>query len=222
MEYNELTGDTGNYPNLNEVAQAGDKLLRVVREWRERLGADRSLLDQYLAGILTAMTNTTDAYRTAGEGFEFGTSTLRAILRSIKEGNEDEARTYPFYPKVRAYMDAHPLPQDANTYDLYYMGLFLEYVPFAIQGYIDECNAAFKEHLEEENVQQISEALLSSGAVTADDLSFLHGLILQIITWVTPSSIFAQGMVDQMLLALIGQDEESDANVFQRILEGEA
>ena len=221
MEYNELTGDTGKGLKLTAVAQTGNKLLRLVRELRERLDEDRGLLAQYLAGVLTAMTATTDAYRTAGAGFEFGTSPLRDILRSIVEGNEDEARTHPFYPKAKAYMDAHPLPQGAYTFDLYYMGLFLEYVPFAIQEYMDECNSTFKEHLEEENVQQLRRALLSSGVVAAGDLDSLHELLSQVITWVAPSSIFAQGMVDQMLLALIVQDDESDVNVFQRVLDGD-
>ena len=79
MNYSELTGDTGKGLDFTEAVRAGEKLLRLVREWRERLGADRGLLDQYLAGVLTAMTDTTNAHLTAGEGFEYGSSSLRGI-----------------------------------------------------------------------------------------------------------------------------------------------
>jgi hypothetical protein len=221
MTYNELRGDTGKGLDLSKAVKAGDNLLRLVHEWRERLGADRSLLDYYLAGVLTAMTSTADAFRTVGEGFEYGTARLRDILRNIKEGNENEARTHPFYPKAKSYMDAHPLPQDAYTYDLYCVGLFWEFVPFAIQDYMDECNAMFQEHLQEENVLRLREALLSTNVVTANDLDLLQNLFLRAFTWVTPSNIFAQGMADMMMLVLIGQDEKSDKYVFQRILDGD-
>jgi len=221
MNYSDLTGDTGKGLDFTEAVRAGEKLLRLVRNLRERLGADYGLLDQYLVGVLTAMTDTTNAHLTAAKGFEYGTSPLRGILRNIKEGNEDEARYHPFYPQVKAYIDAHPLLEDAFHYDLYFLGLFAEYVPFAIQEYMDECNNELNEHLQEENVLQLREALQSSNAVTADELHLLHSLISRVFTWVAPSSIFAQGMVDQMMLTLIGQDEESDGHLFQRILDSE-
>jgi hypothetical protein len=100
------------------------------------------------------------------------------------------------------------------------VGLFWEFVPFAIQDYMDECNAMFQEHLQEENVLRLREALLSTNVVTADDLVLLWNHFTQAFTWVTPSSIFAQGMVDMMMLVLIGQDENSDEYIFQRILDG--
>ena len=80
MDYYELTGDTGKEPDFTEAARAGQELLRIVRGWREGLGAERGLLDQYLAGILRAMTDTTNAHLTARDGFESALALYRGLL----------------------------------------------------------------------------------------------------------------------------------------------
>jgi hypothetical protein len=113
MDYYEITGDSGNGLNFVNAMQAGQELLRLVRGWRERLGEDCNLLDQYLAGILRAITDTTNAHLTARDGFESALSPLRGILQQIEKGKITEAQQHPFYPKVKAYMDSHPLPQDS-------------------------------------------------------------------------------------------------------------
>lgn len=222
MDYNEIIGDSGKWPDFTKKVQAGHELLQLLRELWGKLGANRGLLDQYLAGIMQAMTDTTNAHLTARDGFESGLSPLRGILRQIKEGKIPEAQTHPFYPMVRAYIDAHPLPHDNLQYELYYLGLFMEFVPYAAKNFMDECDAAFKEHLAEENVTLLRNALLSSNAeITEENLNDLHGLISRAFVWISPSSIFMQGMVDQMLLSLIWQDCESGDYVFSRLIDEE-
>jgi hypothetical protein len=213
--------DSSKGPDFRDAIQAGQELFQLARGWRERLGADRGLLDQYLVGILQAMTDTTNALLTAGDGYETALSPLRDIIQQIKAGKVAEAEKHPFYPKAKAYMDAHPLPQDSLQHELYYLALFTEYVPFAVKRFLDECDATFKELLEEENIIPMQKALLASDAgITEDDLGYLHGLISRAVGWIPPSGVFIQGMVDQMLLTLAGQDENSGEYILQRLMDG--
>ena len=223
MNYSEITGDWGERSlDFVEAAQAGEELLRLVREWRERLGTNCGILDNYLAGVLNAMTNTTNARDTAEDGFDEALSELRGILRLIKDGEEDKAQKHPFYPKVREYMDAHPFPQDLLYYETYCTGLFLEYISFAVKNYMKKCNDKYQIELEENNVPQLREALLSSGVgITDKSLNYLNNLISRVFIWIAPSSIFIQGMTDQILLSLILRDNISGRYVFQRIFDHE-
>ena len=196
MNYSEITGDWGER-NLDfvEAAQAGEELLRLVRGWRERLGTNCGILDNYLAGVLNAMANTTNSRDTAEEGFDEALSELRGILRLIKYGEEDEAQKHPFYPKVRAYIDAHPFPQDLLYYETYCAGLFPEYISFAVKSYMKKCNEKFQTELDENNVRQLREALLSSDTdITKESLDYLNNLISRVFIWIAPSSIFIQGI----------------------------
>jgi len=168
------------------------------------------------------MADTTNAYDVAEEGFDGALSGLHGILRQIKEGQEYEARQHPFYTKVRAYMDDHPFPPDPLYYSTYCVGLFGEYLTFAVKAYTDKCNGQFQTELEANNIPQIREALLSSGSgITADDLKCLHNLISRVLLWIAPSSVFMQGMADQLILSLISRDEASGRYVFQRLIDGE-
>jgi hypothetical protein len=167
------------------------------------------------------MTDTTNAYHAARDGYETALSPLRDILRHIKAGNVAEAEEHPFYPTAKAYIEAHPLPQDSLQYELYYLALFAEYVPFAVMDFLDECDTTFKAIIEDENILQIQEALLASDAgITEDDLNHLYGLISRAFMRIAPSSVFIQGMVDMMMLTLIGQDEESGEYILPRLLDG--
>ena len=222
MNYSEITGDWGERSlDFVETAQAGEKLLRLVRDWREILGTNCGILYNYLAGVLNAMTNTTNSRDTAEEGFDEALSELRGILRLIKKGEDDDAQKRPFYPKVRAYMDTHPFPQDLLYYETYCAGLFPEYISFAVKSYMKKCNDKFQAELKENNIPQLHEALLLSGVgITNENLDYLNNLISRVFIWIAPSSIFIQGMTDQVLLSLILRDNISDRYVFQRILDG--
>ncbi|MCL2513608.1 MAG: hypothetical protein FWF08_06875 [Oscillospiraceae bacterium] len=223
MNFSDVTGDWGEQ-NLDfvEAAMSGEELLRQVRAWREKLGPKRGVLDNYLAGVLKALTDTTNTFDAGQEGFEEALRPLRGILRQIKEGKEEDARQHPFYPQVRAYMDAHPFPHDDLYYSTYCAGLFGEYLTFAVQDYRQRCNDNFQAELAENGVPELYEALLSSGAdITAESVDYLHNLIARVFVWIAPSTVFMQGMADQIVLALIQRDAESDRAVFQRLLDGE-
>ena len=167
------------------------------------------------------MPDTTNAHLTARDGYETALSPLRDILRQIKAGNVSEAKKNAFYPKVKTYMDAHPLPQDGFQYELHYLGLFAEFIPFAVKSYMDDYSDTFIEKLDERNIMQLEEALLASDAViTEADLDYLQGLIARAVFWIAPSEILVQGMVDQMLLSLIWQDEKSGGYILQRLMDG--
>jgi len=222
MLYEEITGDGGKR-NLDfvEIALSGAELLRLVRTWRERLGEKCGVLDNYLAGVLKAVSDTTNTFDTGQEGFEEALRPLRGMLRQIKEGKEEDARQHPFYPQVKAYMDAHPFPHDDLYYSTYCVGLFGEYLAFMVNEYVDGCNEKFKERLEEHGVLQLREALLSSAAgITADELKYLHNLISRVLFWTAPSNVFMQGMADQLMVSLISRDENSGRFVFQRLIDG--
>lgn len=223
MLYREITGDEGKRNlDFDEIADSGEELLRMVRAWREKLGTKRDLLDQYLAALLYAIIDTANARDTAEQGFDDAMAELRDILRRFKEGKQDEARQHPFYPKVRAYMDAHPFGQDLLFYETYCVGLFGEYLSFALEGFINRCDEAFKAYAAKYHVPHLREALLSSAAdITKDDLSYLDNLISRVLYWVAPSTIFMQGMADQLLLSLAVRDGNSGKFVFQRLLDDE-
>ena len=222
MNFSDVTGDWGEQ-NLDfvEMAQSGEEMLRQVRSWRERLGTKCGVLDNYLAGVLKAVTDTTNARDAADEGFD-ALSELRGILRHIKDGKEAEAQRHPFYPQVKAYMDAHSFPQDILYYETYCSGLFREYLTFAVQGYRQRCGDEFQAQLKENNIPQNREALLSAGAdITAEGLDYLNNLIARVFVWIAPSTVFMQGMADQLALSLIQRDNESGRFVFQQRIDGE-
>jgi len=223
MDYPDSTDDWGkNNLDFAEIAQSGEELLRLVREWRERLGTKCGTLDNYLAGVLNAMFNTANTRDATDKGFGEGLSPLRGILRHIKNGEEAEAQKHPFYPKVRMYMDTHPFPQDLLYYETYCAGLFREYVMFAVKGYMRRCGGKFQAELEENNIPKLRDSLLASGAsITVDSLDYLNNLISQVFIWIAPPAIFMQGLADQIMLSLILRDKESGRIVFQRILDGE-
>ena len=179
MKYEDIVGDAGTMSvDLKEAAQARCEILRLTREWREKLGTKCGLLDQYLAGILNALADTGNARDNAEAGFDNALSDLHHILRQIKEGNEDEARRHPFFPNVKRYMAAHPFLQDDLYYETYCVGLFEEYIPYAVMLYMEEFNGKFEAALDEYDVPRLREALLSSGAgITAERLDYLNVMI---------------------------------------------
>jgi len=222
MLYEEITGD-GGMRNLDfvEIALSGEELLKMIREWREKLGDKSGILNDYLAGILTAATETASTFDTGDDGFDRALSELRGILRHIKEGNEEEAREHPFYPNVRAYMDSHAFSQDSLYYETYCVGLFPEYFKYAVKGFLDRCNDKFRERLNEYGVPRLYETLLSSGAgITADDLKYLSNLFSRVLSWTAPSTVFMQGMIERLTLSLISQDKKSGKYVFEMLLDG--
>jgi hypothetical protein len=99
------------------------------------------------------------------------------------------------------------------------LGLITEYVPFAVQDFMDEYNAKFKANMEEENITQLRKALLSSGADIAEDN--LNRLVARVFVRTAPSELLVQGMIDQVLLSLTWQNEQSGEYVFQRLIDGE-
>jgi hypothetical protein len=222
MKYEELMGDCYEKGvDFSGIAEARAELLLLVRTWREKLGPDRGLLDQYLAGFLRAMTGTANVRDMAEAGLKEALPELRGLLRAIKDGNEDEARKHPFYPQAKAYVDAHPAPQDDLYYETCFVRLLVEYAPFAARRYMERRDAQFQEALAAENLQQLREALLSTGvAIMAEGLDYLHSLIGQLFVFAPPSSVFMQGMFDHALLSLITQDNENGAYLFQRLLDG--
>ena len=124
-----------------------------------------------------------------------------------------------FYPKVKAYMDAHPFPQDILYYETYCVGLFVEYITFATKQFTEGCNARFQAAQEAANLPQIREALYAVG-ITAEDLNRFHRL-LRAFMFAAPSAVFMQGMTDQILQSLVWRDEQSGKYVFNRLLDGE-
>jgi len=192
-------------------------LLQRVRDWRERLGTNCGMLDDYLAGILAAMTETSDIRATAEAGFENALSELRRVLQCIRRGNELETQKHPFYPQIKVYTQANPLPQDVLYYEAHCVGLFPEYLFFATREHMAECEARFQVALEEHNVPQLCEALLTLG-ITADELEQLHNLMSWIFVLVTPSVAFMQGMVDQIMMSLLCRDKGGKC-LFQRLVD---
>ena len=222
MKYHDVTGDLGKL-NLDfvEMAQSGEELLKMVREWRERLGDKCGVLDSYLAGVLKAMTDTTNALDSGEKGFDEALSGLRSILRHIKEGKDGELRQHPFYPKVRAYMDAHPITQDALYYETYCTALFPQFLTFSVEEFREKCNADFNTSLEEYNIPQLRKTLLSSGtSITEEGLNYLHNLISRVFVFIAPSSVFMQGMADHIILSLISQDKKSGRYAFNLLIDG--
>jgi len=218
MTYSGITGDLiGMNLDFDEMKQAGRDLLQLVREWRERLCINCGVLDDYLAGILAAMTETSDIRATAEAGFENALSELRRVLQHIKRGNEFEAQKHPFYPQIREYMDNNPLPQDVLYYEAHCVGLFPEYLFFATRNHMASCETKFQAALEEHNIPQLREDLLILG-ITADELEHLHTLISWLFVLVTPSVAFMQGMVDQIMMSLLCCDENG-RRLFQRLVD---
>ncbi len=223
MNYSETTGDWGDKNfDLEEITKSGKELLRLIREWREKLGTKCGLLDDYLAAVLNTIVDTTGVCISAEEGFDNELSELRGILRQIKDREENEVREHPFYPQIRRYMDAHPFPQDSLYYETYCVGLFQEYFMFALQCYMDRCHSKFQAELEANNVLQLREALLFSDAdITEEAIDYLNRLISLTFMWITPSGVFMQGMLDQIMYSLLARDKRSGRYVFQRVLDGE-
>lgn len=214
-------GEYGQVIDCAEAARLGEEILRLVRCWRERLGTKRYLLDDYLRGILKALTETTSAYDTADEGFNEALSDLRGICRAIREGREDEAREHPFYPTLAAYLAAHDIPKDSLHNESCCAGLFAEFSEFAAHRFIDECDTRFREALEREEYEKRREALLNAEAgISMQDVDRLYYLIMRLFIRLSPASVFIQGMIDQVTMSLILRDIKSGDYVFQRLLDG--
>ncbi len=223
MNYSETTGDWGDKNfDLEEITKSGKEMLRLIREWRQKLGTKCGLLDDYLAAVLNTIVDTTGVCISAEEGFDNELSELRGILRQIKDRKENKVREHPFYPQIRRYMDVHPFPQDSLYYETYCVGLFQEYFMFALQYYMDRCHGKFQAELEANNVLQLREALLFSDAdITEEAIDYLNRLISLTFMWITPSGVFMQGMLDQIMYSLLARDKRSGRYVFQRVLDGE-
>jgi len=199
------------------MKQAGKNLLQLIRDWRERFGTNCGVMDDYLAGILAAITETSDIRATAETGFENALSELRRVLQCIRRGIELEAQKHPFYPQIKAYMETNSLPRNVLYYEAHCVGLFPEYLFFATRNHMASCEEKFQVVLEEHNVPRLREALLSSG-ITADELEYLHNLMSWLFVLVTPSVTFMQGMVDQIMMSLLCRDE-SGRRLFQRLVD---
>ena len=209
--------DTLDYP---QIASLGKNTLSLIRSHRLKFGANSQLLDDFLYCILNSLTESVSASDAVEAGFTDAISELRNMCSKFKTGNTEEIAKHPFYPTLKTYADTHPLPHDMAYGDSLCVGIFPDYAKQAKEFFLNRINSRLFENLKEHGYQEKREALLSSNAgITPDEIDGIHIQITSLFTIVPFAAIFFQGMLDQILMSLLMQDEKSGEFVFQRLLD---
>ena len=133
--------------SVDNLKRSFKEFLRQATEIGIRLGKQRYLLDKYLSYLFEA-TNGILAYETASEGFETE-STLNSLCAEILRG-DTKSNDHPFYEKVKAFIDAHPLKyQESFTkLSLYDVMLSCSYLETVYEQYYADLVADIREFLD--------------------------------------------------------------------------
>ena len=201
---------------VNEKAMndAFAEFMNLAKAIRERLGAHKYLLEQYLLGLLHVVSgipcidNASDA-----ENFS---SYCRRICRQTMRG---DTPTVPLGRRMRSYMEAHPFASlmEHTRMEIYMTKLFgfnLEYVIGQYQDYLDTCQSSFFDRNEIAELYRNIVRLLGSES----DMKRLNALFAQRFLLVKPIPLFIQAYTQDLLGSLLYRDPQSDHSVLQLLL----
>lgn len=202
--------------SVDNLNRSFKEFLRQATEIRIRLGKQRYLLDKYLSYLFEA-TNGILAYE-AAEGFETE-STLNSLCTEILRG-DTKSNDHPFYKRVKAFIDAHPLKyQESFTklslYDLMLSGSYLESVYEQYYTDLVDDIKAFLDIVDLNSLyNKICEALGGE-----KEMEHLNLLFCQRFLIAKAMDIFLQGMTNQLLYSLTYRDRETSKQVLQLLLD---
>ena len=201
---------------VNEKAMndAFSEFMNLAKAIRERLGAHKYLLEQYLLGLLHAVSGI-PCIDTASDAENFS-SYCRRICRQTMRG---DTPTVPLGHRMRSYMEAHPYAslKEHTRMEIYMTELFsfnLEYVIGQYQDYLDTCQSSFFDRNEIAELYRNIVRLLGSES----DMKRLNALFAQRFLLVKPIPLFIQAYTQDLLGSLLYRDPQSDHSVLQLLL----
>lgn len=202
---------------VNEKAMndAFSEFMNLAKAIRERLGAHKYLLEQYLLGLLHAVSGI-PCIDTASDAENFS-SYCRRICRQTIRG---DTPTVPLGCRMRSYMEAHPYAslKEHTRMEIYMTELFsfnLEYVIGQYQDYLDTCQSSFFDRNEIAELYRNIVRLLGSES----DMKRLNALFAQRFLLVKPIPLFIQAYTQDLLGSLLYRDPQSDHSVLQLLLD---
>lgn len=202
---------------VNEEAMndAFAEFMNLAKAIRERLGAHKYLLEQYLLGLLHAVSSI-PCIDTASDAENFS-SYCRRIYRQTMRG---DTPTVPLGHRMRSYMEAHPFAslKEHTRMEIYMTELFdfnLEYAIGQYQDYLDTCQSSFFDRNEIAELYRNIVRLLESES----DMDRLNALLAQRFLLVKPIPLFIQAYTQDLLGSLLYRDPQSDRSVLQLLLD---
>ena len=123
--------------NLHPKPGSIRSLLRVCADIRRKLGTHSFLFDRYFSLVLDAAESVSK--QAMEDGFEDISSIFEMISAANEKKNVDEFKENSFYPRVKEYIDTHPLSyyNSGSKRAFYFIALFDEYVMFLLDEYLD-------------------------------------------------------------------------------------
>lgn len=194
------------------------ELFQIIAKIRNKLGAKRELLDDYL-GLLLEELDATHAYDAADAGFQ-AVGELRKLIASIMN-KSDELTDHPLYGTVKQMIEKHPFPfmERATLLCLYSALLSDSFTRSAVNSFLkDEENKRSENLNTAELVRKHGEIARIIGSTDIDrlDQAVRNRLIFSpVITG------FLQGLADDLLDCMTYRDTESGKYIFQLLTETE-
>ncbi len=193
---------------------SGEEIIGLVQKIRSELGESSVLLDTYMAGLLKAIHATADISWIVDEGYHGALAELRGMCLKIRDGKEDDVKAHPFFPKIKAFMDAHNIEKGSLFVETHCVALFAEYSEYAARRFTIELDCNWQKALKENGVPEARAALCA--VIGMDETENLEARIINNIIKVSLPTLYMQGMLHQLTMSMIMPDRRGgDYFVFQ-------
>ena len=194
-------------------------LLTQAAEIRQKLGVRGYLLDNYLAMFLEAA-NTVLSFEAAEEGFS-RSNDLRKLCFSILDNTEKEKDHPLFNRAVNTYLEKRDMMQyqeRQTKMNLFYTFMFDEFLPISVGQFLgkakEDISKAYDRptflSLYRDIVAEVGEPLMES----------LNLRLKQRFLMAPLTSVFVQGLNNDLLYTLTTRDRETSRQVFQLLIDG--
>lgn len=201
--------------NGKAINDAFAEFMNLAKAIRERLGTHKYLLEQYLLGLLHAVSSI-PCIDTASDAENYS-SYCRRICRQTMGG---EAPTLPLGYRMRSYMEAHPFAslKDPTRMEIYMTdlsGFNLEYAIGQYQDYLGTCQSSLFDRDKSAKLYRDIVRLLGNES----DMERLNALFAQRFLLVKPIPLFIQAYTQELMGSLLYQDPQLDRSILQLLLD---
>ena len=188
------------------------ELFRIIAKTRDKLGAQRELLDDYL-GLLLEELDATHADDATEAGFQAATE-LRRLVMSIMDKSE-KLTEHPLYGTAKQMIEKYSdsCKERATLSCLYSVLLSDSFAQFAVSNFLKDEGNKRSEYLNSaELIRKHGEIVRIIGSA---DIDRLDQAVRNRLVFSTIVTGFMQGLADDVLDCLTYRDKESGKYIFQ-------
>ena len=176
------------------------QLRSYVHTLREELDEKTFPLDAYLAAVYEVLGAVISAFDAGTEGFESGMSPLFRMLRHLNGDTVAGMEQHTFLPVAKEYYEQNqrtPLPIDRSKM---VVDLFPQYIQHVVSNYEAQCAQRLEDTIREMRLDAKRDSL--ADLVGEAKVDRLNDLLLRHRLFLSPVRIYAQGLLENMVMAI--------------------